>query len=1073
MEPIQNKITRHNKCVDTVTSKCVTWDGPTITCLDGTELCKGDSIEQSLFLMATKYCEILDAVNLSNLDVCVNNIPGGGTVAEGSTIRDVFNVLINKLCIVNTKADEISANANIEETIVIPGCIISYLTTNNQPVPVNTTVTIKEFAELLATIICGMLINITTLQSDAAYLLNQIDELWFALQACATATNPNVQLTCSNNGQLNPDNAPVPVQTGLSYLEAAFCALQAAVGRPDDIINGIAKQCPDLGNQERLSSGGTMSGTSGWIDSPINLAQSISNMWLTVCDMRASVANILSSCCFTPCSYFELGYDLVFDPNGTYVDIVFNNPAASPVVYTNPDSMSAHQTYDGGSLPTLPSWVTTGFPTAGQTNVSIILNDGGTSNYILGNIPNQPINYYTTSIGTQIRITFDGTYDTTSLNQTITIQFDYTVFDAATSTTTNCTINQVDGFIYECDAPPIYPYDIDVVYPPSQLGTQLTFTIKGLMVIDDAPQDLDGAGTTSSSPTAVTSNTLADTSVGAWTLNQWMVAPSGSGASYLVQITSGPGAGQVRYITGNTATTNIITVFPAWDATNLPTTASTYKIKDRRYPYLLSTAGYPAAINIWATGTGVNAPKYNIWVTETSQYDPNDSSTWGTVVQYNANVNSLTGLTVTTASGVLSPNTNYTILVSVPYLCGNSEVQVLGNISPVLVSVQPAQGQIGAGGVPYGSINTYVSNIYSNSSTPSTGGVGTLIGAYQFPVALPLGTNLSQFNIQMIPPTWFTGGGAVLNALCKCGLSLTSPGQLNPATTLPLRNNYLGQYRGAAVSIMYFDPTISTYQPLLDRNGNPFVTNTLDDPGLTFTVLSPPNVPILPLPATSVNPLTIPLPANYADSDYKIEVLYNQNTYPTNFTPGFHTITVKQVSINLVNLSGVSRNISQSLAAGGWASPTDYVQVYAEAKQWDDSSKTYGNYVPGPGPFISVPTDPSLPMPGSYTNLATYANTYVPVSGNTMSVVVGDSLNVIVYLPTFGILNNYIMTATLNITSITGSNFYCGTNGITLTNSSIVDLPGAPIIVSSYIPQSALITEDYDITVIVNITLTP
>jgi hypothetical protein len=1072
MEPIQNKITRHNKCVDTVTSKCVTWDGPTITCLDGTELCKGDSIEQSLFLMATKYCEILDAVNLSNLDVCVNNIPGGGTVAEGSTIRDVFNVLINKLCIVNTKADEISANANIEETIVIPGCIISYLTTNNQPVPVNTTVTIKEFAELLATIICGMLINITTLQSDAAYLLNQIDELWFALQACATATNPNVQLTCSNNGQLNPDNAPVPVQTGLSYLEAAFCALQAAVGRPDDIINGIAKQCPDLGNQERLSSGGTMSGTSGWIDSPINLAQSISNMWLTVCDMRASVANILSSCCFTPCSYFELGYDLVFDPNGTYVDIVFNNPAVSPVVYTDPNSMSAHPTYDGGSAATLPSWVTTGFPTAGQTDVSVILNDGGTSNYILSNTPNQPINYYTTSTGTQIRITFDGIYDTTSLNQTITIQFDYTVFDAATGVTTNCTINQVDGFIYECDAPPIYPYDINVVYPPSQLGTQLTFTIKALMIIDDAPQDLDGAGTTSSSPTTVTSNTLADTSVGPWTLNQWMVAPPGSGASYLVHIVSGPGAGQIRYITGNTATTNIITVFPAWDASNLPNNTSVYEIKDRRYPYPLNTVGYPAAINTWATGTGVNAPKYNIWVTETSQYDPNDPSTWGTVVQYNANVNSLTGLTVTTASGVLSPNTDYTILVSVPYLCGNSEVQVLGNTSPVLVSVQPSQGQIGAGGVPYSSINTYVSNIYSNSSTPSTGGVGTLITAYQFPVALPIGTNLSQFDIQMIPPNWFTGGGAVLGALCKCGLSLTNPGQLDPATTLPLRNSYLGQYRGAAVSIMYFDPTISTYQPLLDRVGNAFVTNTLDDAGLTF----PANLPILPLPATSVNPLAIPLPANYADSDYKVEVLYNQNAYPTNFTPGFHTITIKQLSITVNNPTGVTRTINQSLglpAPNTWPAPSDYVTIYTEARQWDDSSKTYSTlYVPPPTPFAAVNTDPSNPMPGSYAPGASYSNIYTPVSGNTMSVTAGDALRVIVYLPTFGFGNNYTMTATLNITPITGSNFYCATNNITISNSTIVDFPGG-IIVSSYIPQSALITEDYDITVVLNIILTP
>lgn len=1063
MEPIQNKISRHNKCVDTVTSKCVTWDGPTITCLDGTQLCKGDSIEQSLYLMASKYCEILDSVNLSNLDVCVNNIEGGGTIAEGSTIRDVFNVLINKLCIVNTKADEISANSNIEETIQIPDCIISYLTVNNQPVPVSTTVTIKEFAELLATIICGMLINITTLQSDAAYLIDQIDQLWFALQACTTANNPNVQLTCSNNGQLNPDNAPVPVQTGLSYLEAAFCALQAAVGRPDDIINGIAKQCPDLGNQERLSSGGVMSGTSGWIDNPINLAQSISNMWLTVCDMRASVANILTSCCFTPCSYFELGYDLVFDPNGTYVDIVFNNPATTPVVYTNPDSMSAHQTYDGGSAATLPSWVTTGFPTIGQTDVSITLNDGGTSNYILTNTPNNPINYYTTSTATQIRITFDGIYNTASINQTITISFDYTVYDAATGTTTNCTINQVDGFIYECDAPPIYPYDIDIVYPPASIGTQLTFTIKGLMVVDAAPQDLDGAGTTSSTPTTVTSNTLADTSVGAWTLDQWMVAPSGSGASYLVHITSGPGAGQVRYITGNTATTNIITVFPAWDT--LPVAgSSTYEIKDRRYPYPLNTAGYPSAINTWATGTGVNAPKYNIWITETSVYDPNDSSTWGSVVQYPAQVSS-TGLTVTTTMGTLDPNKDYTVLVSVPYLCGNSEIEVLDSTSPVLVSVRPNFPTITTGAVPYSSINTFVNTVYSNSLTPTTGGTGTLTSPYLFPLTLPISPNLSQFNIQMVPPTWFNGGGATFGGLCKCGLSLQQPGDSDPATTLPLRNNYIGNYRGAEVTISYLDPTINTYQPLLDSAGNAYVTNTLDDPNLTF----PTNTYILPPPDSGPNPLTIPLPAGYSEPDYQIQILYNQNAYQTNFTPGFHTITLKQLTINLTNTSGFSKSINQSASVGGWAAPADYVEIYAEAKQWDDSTKTYGNYVPPPGPFVALPTDPSLPMPGTYASGAGYSNVYTPTTNNTMLVTIGDALNVILYLPTFPLGTNYTMTATLNIAPISSSNFYCATAGISITNSIIKNVG----FTSFYIPQSALITEDYDITASVNITILP
>ena len=55
-----------------------------------------------------------------------------------------------------------------------------------------------------------------------------------------------------------------------------------------------------------------MSSLEGWNVPVNNVAQSLTNMWLTICDMRAAIKDIQTNCCSTTCS------DIIFMGFGSY-----------------------------------------------------------------------------------------------------------------------------------------------------------------------------------------------------------------------------------------------------------------------------------------------------------------------------------------------------------------------------------------------------------------------------------------------------------------------------------------------------------------------------------------------------------------------------------------------------------------------------------------------------------------------------------------------------------------------------------------------------------------------------------
>lgn len=1032
MQPVKSYTTSTGRCLNPVSTKCVIWDGPDITCLDGTTLCKGQSIETTVYNVATKLCQVYEVLSLENINTCINNIQEDGSVtsvSSESSIQEVFSAVIQKVCSLTTRVEDLENTPCGVDVAVVPECIRNY-TSPCFPVAisniatydsVNNTLPVTDYANAVARLVCCMLTDISNLQNNIASINTQIDDLWNLLNTCANATSSLVLPTCTNDFVLNPDNNPVTVQQAYTWLEADFCSLQAAVGSPDDITDAINKQCPDLSNADKLGSGGTMSGISGWVSNPTTLSDSLTNLWLTVCDMRSAVSDILSSCCFSLCNYLELGYDIVFDPNGTYMDITFNSPI-SPTVYTDP--ITPHTTTfiatPGGTFPA--GWTTTEFPTANQTNVIITVSDGiVTATFDTGmTINDWAIESNATNNGYRILYSDPAMtgYNKTSLNQTINIYFTYRVDD--TSTFKDCEVNQTDGFQYECCAPAVYPCDVEVVSPN---GTDMNIKIHGLYV-ETPVQDTNNA-------TSGTANTLSRIGAG-WTVNAFQ--------NYIVYITSGAGVGECKYILSNTATQ--LTVNSNW--TTIPDITSVYEIKNIHYSYPFTNAAYPDCIRIGLQSFTVKV----IQVTDTS-YDPNNSATWQVSAFTNAaNPNTICTSGFQVAIGQLFSNYEYAVALYANYNCGQSEVTLIDNTTPLIASVSiqignPSNVLTNVFSIIQGS----VIDITSNASLPNLPNeTATITSAAEFPLYLPSGSNLTEFKVIPAPAVWFLPAGGITPVpFCYCGIN-TDPDGTYGTGNWPKRNQVIGQYRGYSVEVFLRDPAnYTTLNPLLDCNTVPAVykTDTLADPSLTFST----NTSCQTL-ATPGSPIYISIPSTYPDILYPMVLRYDPSNYTVDLGATFHTIRLVNYTVVLTNADSVPHTFTTNITV--------------EVKYWDAANQVYQPY--SPAKIFQY-------------NLSTTVNggssqTLTLPSPQSISCQYGDALYVFTEEADIPFIATQVRKARLvTSTSAVASQLYsCAgiTNDTTLVNMS-TGIPAYPA--SAVLGSRSVITEDFDVNIIINDTI--
>tara|TARA_R110002167_G_scaffold90719_3_gene244262 strand:- start:495 stop:2735 length:2241 start_codon:yes stop_codon:yes gene_type:complete len=388
-----NSSSSTNGC-DNISSNCVIWQGPDISCID---LCNGDSISEVVAKLATKLCDIITNgvtanPNLSGLDLTCLNIPG----VTPTELVPVLQAMVVQICLntsptsVGNKSGSIlPAKTQVQDDLPImtlPACML-YDDANGNPV---TELRLDLFASLIANQVCTNLTSINIINST----LTNISGRLLILEACVLPCTGVVAET-----QVIPTCVMPSVLTNVSVLllavEARFCLLETAVGLPSAILATIQQTFIVNSTPQLTNPGSNYGSIAGWNSSPSNLAQSVQNAWAVIDDMYTAIASIQLNCCPTGCDAVIFNYitsnnlsstgqiaSVTFDFMASIIPASFNDCAGSSIItITDSAGLSVSTTVSVSSLQSEPLGIAIPVPTLNtsqdlSTSVSFCVTDG-------------------------------------------------------------------------------------------------------------------------------------------------------------------------------------------------------------------------------------------------------------------------------------------------------------------------------------------------------------------------------------------------------------------------------------------------------------------------------------------------------------------------------------------------------------------------------------------------------------------------------------------------------------------------------------------------------------------------
>lgn len=325
-------INGNEKNCNPISSNCVVWQGPDIPCLN---LCTGATVTDVVADLGTQFCELLDMFNIKNYDLtCLSNCP------KVENIQELIQLIITNLCDLQACCTQTTpgTSADVNPNLAIAPC---FYYVNGQGDTV-TFMPLQSYAVAIGNRLCTIVGQITTLQGVAVNHAQRITALEEKPEP--TFTLPEIVPTCVLPAVLTP------IDEVLAATEEQFCQLKAATGSPNRLFQAIGKECPGLNADKRLGpGGGLMSSITGWQPTVQNLADSLNNMWLTICDLRSAVKTIQLNCCPTGCSDVALSVAGVVT-GGTTLKLYFTGTIPTGFTQCSGSTLVKVQDTDGASI---------------------------------------------------------------------------------------------------------------------------------------------------------------------------------------------------------------------------------------------------------------------------------------------------------------------------------------------------------------------------------------------------------------------------------------------------------------------------------------------------------------------------------------------------------------------------------------------------------------------------------------------------------------------------------------------------------------------------------------------------
>jgi len=341
MKPFRSSSDKEN--CSPVSSNCVIWQGPDISCIN---ICKGDSISDITYKLATQLCDFQNTASLSDLELdCILDICTSSQKPE-LTLAAVLQLIIDKICcsfgILNSAITNINTGrvgGSYDEPILdLPLCL-QY--TDPATGLLVTSLVMSSYVVNLANQICLLKTTVSTHTTQISSLDTRVTDLE---NAPCCYIPPVVTPNCSYGNVVA--GVPTAMNVLLDNLDDQYCQLRAVLGTNNQLTSATASQCTNLGSLTALSQPGTMSSLAGWNNTISSFAQSMQNMWITVCDMRGVINDLRNCCGASDCSSFFLGFT-VGTTTSTNIFLLFNSLTVIPSGYSNCPTLSSVTINDG------------------------------------------------------------------------------------------------------------------------------------------------------------------------------------------------------------------------------------------------------------------------------------------------------------------------------------------------------------------------------------------------------------------------------------------------------------------------------------------------------------------------------------------------------------------------------------------------------------------------------------------------------------------------------------------------------------------------------------------------------
>ena len=275
-----------------ISSNCVIWQGPDLPCIN---LCKGDTVSDVVYKVADEVCTLKDSIGLSDVDLTCLLQVCSTTPEPVKTLTNILDLLVSKVCCLNDIVDNLppAGNNYTEPILNLPACL-QYSDGMGGTV---TQLIHHDYTLRIATFLCALYTTVNTHTGQIASLQQAVYDLEHP-----TVIVPEIS-SCLLGGLET-------VEVVLTELESQFCDYKVALGEPSDINTAISKQCTGLtGATPALSTGTPMAVVfPGWKNTVQDLADSLTNLWFTVCDIRAAVKIIQTNCCQVDCNSIVIDF---------------------------------------------------------------------------------------------------------------------------------------------------------------------------------------------------------------------------------------------------------------------------------------------------------------------------------------------------------------------------------------------------------------------------------------------------------------------------------------------------------------------------------------------------------------------------------------------------------------------------------------------------------------------------------------------------------------------------------------------------------------------------------------------